>query len=93
VFVLLSYTLRQWQLWKAEQEDLAGRHPTQIQRALGQHDQFVVIYHQYAYVQLPLVSFTREVLELEGVARRKALAKIRRLEESFLTPIQNLPPP
>jgi len=53
----------------------------------------VVIYHQHAYAQLPLVSFTREVLELEGVARRKALAQIQRLEKGFLTPLQNLPPP
>jgi hypothetical protein len=93
MFVLLSYTLRQWQLWKVEQEELAGRHPAQIQRGLGQHDQYVVIYHQHAYAQLPLVSFTREVLELAGPARRKALAQIHRLEKSFLTPIQNLPPP
>jgi hypothetical protein len=93
VFVLLSYTLRQWQLWKTEQEEWAGRHPAQIQRGLGRHDQYVVIYHQHAYAQLPLVSFTREVLELQPAARRKALAQIRRLEKSFLTPLQNLPPP
>ena len=30
VLVLLSYTLRQWQLWKSRQEELANRHPTQI---------------------------------------------------------------
>jgi hypothetical protein len=93
VFVLLSYTLRQWQLWTLAQEALAGRHPTHILDQLGGHDPYVVIYHQHAYAQLPLVSFTREVLELEGVPRRKALAQIHRLEKGFLTPLQNLPPP
>jgi hypothetical protein len=93
VFVLLTYTLRQWQLWKSGQEALADRHPAQQQRGLAPHEQYVVIYHQHAYAQWPLVSFTREVLELAPAARCKALAQIRRLERRFLTPLQNLPPP
>ncbi len=93
VFVLLSYTLRQWQLWKSRQEEWAGLHPERIQRQLNRREQYVVIYHQHAYAQLPLVSFTREVLELNPAARRKARVQIRRLEKSLLTPLQNLPPP
>jgi hypothetical protein len=93
VFVLLSYTLRQWQLWKSQQEELAGVHPEQLQRQLNRRDQHVVLYHQHAYVQLPLVSFTREVLELSPAARAQARRQIRRLEKSLLTPLQNLPPP
>jgi hypothetical protein len=93
VFVLLSYTLRQWQLWKTHQEQLAGRHPDQIQRRLNLEHQFVAIYHQHAYVQLPLLTFTREVLELEPAARDQALRKIRRLEQSFLSPVEHLRPP
>ncbi len=94
VFVLLTYTLRQWQLWKSGLEEaLADRHPAQQQCGLSPHEQYVVIYYQHAYAQLPLVSFTREVLELSTAARRKALAQIRRLEKRFRTPLQNLPPP
>lgn len=92
VFVLLTYTLRQWQLWKLHQEQLAGRHPDFIQHRLNLEHQFVAIYHQHAYVQLPLVTFTREVLELQPAARERALRQIRRLEESFLTPVKNLRP-
>lgn len=55
--------------------------------------QDLLIYHQMAYVQLPLLTFTREVLELAPEARERALAKIRRLEESFLCPVKNLRPP
>ena len=92
VFVLLSYTLRQWQLWKFHQEQLASRHPDSIQDRLNLEHQFVVIYHQHAYVQLPLLTFTREVLELTPEARERALRQIRRLEQSFLTPVKNLRP-
>jgi hypothetical protein len=93
VFVLLSYTLRQWQLWKTQQELLAGLHPDQIQRRLNLQHHFIVIYLAHAYVQLPLVSFTREVLELEPAARDRALKTICRLEQSFLCPVENLRPP
>jgi hypothetical protein len=93
VFVLLSYTLRQWQLWKSAHTEMAGLHPERISRSLNLHDQHVVIYHGHAYVQVPLLSFTRMVLELEGDARRNALAIIRRMERSFLTPPTNPRPP
>jgi hypothetical protein len=93
VFVLLSYTLRQWQLWENRQEQLAGLHPNQIQRSLNLEHQLVVIYHHRAYVQLPLLTFTREVLQQEESARTRALAEVRRLEQRFLSPVENLRPP
>lgn len=94
VFILLSYTLRQWQLWRLRQEaELAGKTRQLLQRRLDLHRQYVVIYHQHAYAQLPLVTFTREVLELAPEARAKALAQIRKLEQSFLTPLENLRAP
>jgi hypothetical protein len=93
VFILLSYTLRQWQLWKLLQEELAGQTPGLIQRRLNLHSQFVVIYHEQAYTQMPLVTFTRELLEMAPAAQAKALIKIRHLEESFLTPLDNIRAP
>lgn len=93
VFVLLSYTLRQWQLWKCEQEELSGVHPGEIRKRLNSEDQFVVIQLGHAYAQIPLLSFTREVLQLEPEARARALIKIRQLEQSFLSPIANPRPP
>jgi len=93
VFILLSYTLRQWQLWKLHQEELAGRTPGFLERRLNLHKQYVVIYHEHAYTQMPLVSFSRELLEMEPAAQAKALAKFRRLEESLLTPLDNIRAP
>jgi IS4 transposase len=93
VFVLLSYTLRQWQLWKLRQVQIAGVTPKGIKKALSFHREYVVIYHQSAYTQMPLVVFARELLELESPAREKALHKLRQLEQSMLCPLENLRPP
>jgi hypothetical protein len=93
VFILLSYTLRQWQLWRLLQEELAGKTPGLLSRRLNLHNQYVVIYHEHAYTQMPLVMFARELLEMEPAARAKALIKIRHLEESMLTPLDNVRAP
>jgi hypothetical protein len=93
VFILLGYTLRQWQLWRLRQEELAGKTPGLLDRPLNLHRQYIVIYHQHAYAQMPLVTFTRELLEMDAEARAKALVKVRHLEESLLTPMENLRPP
>lgn len=94
VFILLSYTLRQWQLWKHfAQEELAGRTPEAMRRRLNRRREYVVIYHQKAYCQMPLATFARELLELEAAARQKALAKVRQLEGSLLSPLENIRPP
>jgi Transposase DDE domain len=90
VFILLSYTLRQWQLWKLQQERLAGKTPGFLERELSACAQFVVIYYQHAYAQLPVVSFTRELLELAPEAQAKALTKVRRLEQTLLSPLVHL---
>jgi hypothetical protein len=89
VFILLSYTLRQWQLWKWHLEALAGATPEFIHRRLNLRKEYVVIYLAHAYARLPLVRFTREVLELEPKARAKALVKIRKLEQNLLAPMND----
>lgn len=93
VFILLSYTLRQWQLWKFRQQELAGKSPGLLGRQLNLHSEYVVIYHQNAYTRMPLITFSRELLEMQAGARAKALIKVRRLQQSFLTPLENLRAP
>lgn len=88
IMVLLTYTLRQWQLWKFLEETLANLTPELLAQQLNLRQQWVVIYLGYAYTQMPLITFTREVLELEPPARAKALQKIQKLEHNLLT----LPP-
>jgi Transposase DDE domain len=93
VFILLSYTLRQWQLWKFRQQDLAGKTPGLLGRQLNLHSEQVVIYYQNAYTRMPLLTFSRELLELPAEARARALKKLRHLEQSFLNPLENLRAP
>jgi hypothetical protein len=89
VMVLLTYTLRQWQLWKFLQESLANLTPEGLAQQLRLMQQWIVIYLGLAYTQLPVVTFTREAMQLEGAAREKALHKLVFLEQSLLTAIPN----
>jgi len=93
VFILLSYTLRQWQLWRLRQEELAGKTPGFLERQLNRRKEYVVIYHQHAYTQMPLLSFSRELLEMSPEAQAKALLKLRQLEQSLLSPLEHLRTP
>ena len=38
---------------------------------------------------MPLIRFTHEVLELEPEARAEALAKVQKLEQSLLNPLDD----
>ena len=92
-FILLSCTLRQWQLWKFRQPELAGKTPGFLGRQFNRYSEYVVIYYQNAYTRMPLVTFSRELLEMPAAARAKALSKVRQLEQSFLTPWKTCAPP
>lgn len=63
--------------------------PERLADQLRLLQQWNVIYLGLAYTQLPVVSFTREVLQLEGAARDKALRKLELLERTLLTPVPN----
>jgi hypothetical protein len=87
--------MRQWQLWKLLKQELTGTSPGLLRRRLSLHKQFVIvfIYYEHAYTQMPLGSFSRESLEMEPSVQTKALAKLRRLEESLLTPPEDVRAP
>ena len=87
--VLLTYTLRQWQLWKFLEETLANLTPEGLAQQLRLMQQWIVIYLGLAYTQLPVVSFTREAMQLEGPARDKALRKLELLEQALFSPVLN----
>jgi len=71
--VLLTYTLRQWQIWKLRQEQqLAGLTPQNQSRRLSIRQQYVVIYHEQAYTQMPLVA------SLERCSNCRGRLEIRR---------------
>ena len=85
--VLLTYTLRQWQIWKWLGETLASHTPEETLHQLKLLQQWVVIYWQKSYTQLPVLSFTREAMQLDGEAKRKAIRKLEALEQELFTPL------
>ncbi len=89
IMVLLTYTLRQWQLWKFLDENLARLTPEVLAHQLRFLQQWIVIYWELNYTQLPVVTFTREAMQLEGQARQKALRKLDHLEQLMLAPLPN----
>lgn len=89
VMILLAYTLRQWQIWKWLQENLARLTPEHLLDKLQLLQQWIVIYWQQSYTQLPIVTFAREAILLEGEARQKALQKLKTLEEDLYSPLLN----
>jgi Transposase DDE domain len=89
VMVLLTYTLRQWQLWKFIDENLANLTPQGLADRLRLLQQWIVIYLGLSYTQLPVVTFTKEAILLEGEPRRKALRKLQSLEQGLLSEIPN----
>ena len=93
IMILLTYSLRQWQLWQMLREQEADRTPDTMRFRLAMRREYIVIYYQHAYTQMPLVCFSRELLELDEEARRKALGKIRQLEQSMLEPVDLWRPP
>ena len=91
--ILLSDSVRQYQWWKLLPTCLASCAPDQIRFRLAIRRESIVIYHNHAYPQRPLLSFSRELLPLEPQARARALEKVERLEQSMLCPFDNLRPP
>lgn len=89
VMVLLTYTLRQWQLWKFIDETLANLTPGGLADRLRLLQQWIVIYLGLSYTQLPVVTFTKEAILLEGEPRRKALRKLESLEQNLFSAVPN----
>jgi hypothetical protein len=68
---------------------MASLTPDGLAAQLRLLQQWIVIYLERVYTQLPVVTFTREAIQLEGPARDKALRKLEALETSLFTPIPN----
>ena len=88
VFVALTYTLLQIHLVRQGHAELNRRTWPTSRRLLPDGDR-VIIYRQQYFAFFTLLEHTEMTLCLEGKARRKALAKTRRLQQEsagFETP-------
>ena len=80
VFVALTYSLLQIHLLKHGHEALNRRTRETTRRLLPDGDR-VIIYRQQYFGYFTLLEHTELTLSLEGKARRKALAKTKRLQQ------------
>jgi len=80
VFVSLTYSLLQLHLLKHGHAELNRRTRETTRRLLPDGDR-VIIYRQQYFAFFTLMEHTELTLSLEGKARRKALAKARRLQK------------
>ena len=83
VFVSLTYSLLQLHLLQQGHQELNRRTTETTRRLLPDGDR-VIIYCQQYFAFFTLLEHTELMLSLEGKARRKALAKARRLQKEDL---------
>ena len=80
VFVALTYSLLQLHLLHHGHQELNRRTLETTRRLLPDGDR-VIVYRQQYFAFFTLLEHTELMLSLEGQARRKALAKARRLQQ------------
>ena len=80
VFVALTYSLLQLHLLQLGHQELNRRTIETTRRLLPDGDR-VIIYRQQCFAFFTLLEHTELMLSLQEKARRKALAKTRRLQK------------
>ena len=93
VFVLLTYSLLQWYLLRAGRKELNPKTRTRTLELLRPTTTMILIYyHNYVACLSPL-QHQELVLTLSEQARKKILAKTRRLRRSLAHQLDNARPP
>jgi len=90
VFVCLTYSLLQLHLLQQGHEELTRRTWPTSRRLLPDGDR-VIVYRQQCFAFITLLEHTEMTLKLEGKARRRALAKTRRLRKESALPAPEPP--
>ena len=81
VFVLLAYTLLQLYLRRRGRTDLTRRTLPRVRSQLMPTRSVVIIYHGERFALLSVLEYTRLLLTLAEAARKKLLAKTKRLQQ------------
>jgi len=89
VFVLLTYSLLQWFLLRIGRKELAPRTRTRILQLLQPTATVIVIYYQSYVAYLSPLEHQELVLTLGEEARKKILAKTRRLRRDLAQQLQH----
>jgi hypothetical protein len=93
VFVLLTYSLLQWYLLRIQRRELTQATRTRALQLLRPTLTMIVIYYQSYVAFLSPLQHQELVLTLSAAARKKILAKTRRLRRSLVHQLDHAPPP
>jgi len=93
VFVLLTYSLLQWYLLRAGRKDLNPKTRTRTLDLLRPTATVILIYYQNYVAYLSPLQHQELVLTVNEQARKKILAKTRRLRRSLAHQLDNARPP
>jgi len=93
VFVLLTYSLLQWYLLRAGRKELNPKTRTRTLELLRPTATVILIYYQNYVACLSPLQHQELVLTLDEEARKKILAKTRRLRRSLAHQLDNARPP
>ena len=93
VFVLLTYSLLQWYLRRIERRNLNRKTRPRILDVLQPTFTVILIYYQNYVAFLSPLEHQEMVLTLKEPARKKILAKTRRLRRALAMQLQNPRPP
>ena len=88
-FVLLTYSLLQWHLLRTERQQLNPKTPSRILELLRPVFSVIVIYHQNYVAFLDPLQYQEMALTLSAPARKKILAKTRKLRRGLAHQLQN----
>ena len=93
VFVLLTYSLLQWYLRRIERRNMNRKTRPRILDVLQPTFTVILIYYQNYVAFLSPLEHQEMVLTLSETARKKILAKTRRLRRALANQLQNPRPP
>ena len=93
VFVLLTYSLLQWYLVRAARKQLNAKTRTRILELLRPSTTVILIYYQNYVACLSPLKHQELVLTLNEQARKKILAKTRRLRRNLAHQLDHARPP
>ncbi|HEY5571805.1 MAG TPA: transposase [Anaerolineales bacterium] len=93
VFVLLTYSLLQWYLVRAARKQLNAKTRTRILELLRPSTTVILIYYQNYVAYLSPLKHQELVLTLNEQARKKILAKTRRLRRNLAHQLDHARPP
>lgn len=93
VFVLLTYSLLQWYLLRIGRKELNRKTPTRTLDTLRPSATAILIYYQNYVAYLTPLEHQELVLNLNEGARKKILAKTRKLRRSLANQLERPRPP